>query len=86
MRVLARLSGLAALAAATHCGAGTPKPLPDLPPPEYETPRGYDIPGEPKGPPAAPSAAPTGTAAPSAAPSAPPPLPSSAPKAPPPKG
>jgi hypothetical protein len=62
--------------AASACGPKPPpKPLPtDLPPPEYEPARGYDLSGgkDPKG--AAP-------AAPTAAPAAPPaPAPSPAPK------
>lgn len=75
-------TGLAALPlalltsiACVSCGPPPPpKPLPaDLLPPEYETPRGYDL-GGPKSAPTAAPAAPAPTAAPAApAPSAPPP-------------
>ncbi len=71
----ALLLGLVVLAGAA-CGPSTPAhSLPtDLPPPEYEAPRGLDL--TPKNAAPAPSAAPP---APSAAPSAPPPAPSAAP-------
>jgi hypothetical protein len=59
------LAALALIAIATlgaACGPPKPAALPDLPPPEYETPRGYDMDG-PKAPAGAPSAAPQAPAA-----------------------
>lgn len=68
IRALACLFAISASITSAACGAA-PKPLPsDLPPPEYEKPRGYDL-GASSAPaptvtPAAPSAAPPASSAP----------------------
>jgi hypothetical protein len=68
-----RAAFLALVSAATFAACG-PKPLPNLPPPEYEPGRTLDLTPKPAPAPAAPPAAPAlPGAAPSAAPNPPPP-------------